>query len=200
MTSATFDVYGAGGAMYANHEASRGGRATATIPVTPRQEIGVNVGGSGFNGGFNGGGSELRVGGGASDVRFGGSALGDRAIVAGGGGGGTSNCNAPGTPAGGGGGLTGGNGLFSPVCNGLFGALPGTGGSQTQGGTNSGDAGAAGGLGFGGTGGPAGPAAEVVATTAAPGASERAAAAGGPASVRTAPGSRRGPTPATARS
>ena len=151
VTSATFDVYGAGGGAFGNATASSGGRATATIPVTPRAEIGVKVGGSGFNGGFNGGGSGSRwVGGGASDVRVGGSALADRAIVAGGGGGGTSNCTAPGTPAGGGGGLTGGNGLFSPVCNALFGALPGTGGSQTQGGTNSGDAGAAGSLGFGG--------------------------------------------------
>ena len=152
VTSATFDVYGAGGDAFTNATPSSGGRATVTIPVTPRAEIGVNVGGSGFNGGFNGGGGGGRwLGGGASDVRVGGSALADRAIVAGGGGGGTSNCTAPNTPAGGGGGLNGGNGLFSPVCNSLFGALPGTGGSQTQGGTNSGDAGAAGSLGFGGT-------------------------------------------------
>jgi hypothetical protein len=153
-TKATFDVHGAAGS--ASSPASRGGRATATLPVTgSSQEFVVYVGGRGVEwaptGGFNGGGASNRhPGGGASDVRVGGSALADRVIVAGGGGGGTTNCIAPSGSRGVGGGLVGGNGVYDQVCFTLFGALPGTGGTQTGGGTNAGDAGAGGSFGVGG--------------------------------------------------
>ena len=154
VTTATFDVYGAGGASGNGGTLPQagGGRATVTIPVTPLGDIGVYVGGSGFSGGFNGGGAGGFMGGGASDIRIGGSVLADRAIVAGGGGGATTNCTRPDIPAGGGGGLNGGDGFFNNVCFSLFGAQPGTGGTQTQGGTNPGAAGAAGALGVGGPG------------------------------------------------
>jgi hypothetical protein len=154
ITSASFDVYGAGGAAVGGATASQGGRATATLPVTPLTPIAVYVGGSGTPnvGGFNGGGGAQYGGGGASDVRIGGNALADRAIVAGGGGGGTSNCTRTEIPAGAGGGLTGGDAFYNAVCVALFGALPGSGGTQTQGGTNAGNAGLAGSLGDGGIG------------------------------------------------
>ena len=101
-----------------------GGSVTATIPVTPGQEVlTVLVGGIGNNpyepygpgGGFNGGGSGGcgcgnygfgGPGGGASDVRRGGSALANRVIVAGGGGGGAYE----GVGGGDGGGLVGSGG------------------------------------------------------------------------------------------
>jgi hypothetical protein len=154
ITSATFDVYGAGGAANDGATASQGGRATATLAVTPLAPIAVYVGGSGSPsvGGFNGGGGAQYGGGGASDIRIGGNALVDRAIVAGGGGGGTSNCTRTETPAGAGGGLTGGDAFYNAVCVALFGALPGSGGTQAHGGTNAGNAGLAGSLGVGGIG------------------------------------------------
>ena len=95
VTSATFDLYGAeGGKNPRPFAAALGGRATATIAVTPGAAIQVNVGGRGqvspSTGGFNGGGQGLLTGGGgggASDIRIGGTALADRVLVAGGGGG-----------------------------------------------------------------------------------------------------------------
>ena len=157
-TSATFDVYGAGGGAFNNETPSRGGRATATISVTPGASIEVYVGGQGRDtffapgtGGFNGGSTVGRMsGGGASDVRIGGTTLSHRAVVAGGGGGGVTNCGSSGPSGGAGGGLTGGSGVYTAVCNSLFGAQPGTGGTQSAGGTNPGSAAAAGTLGSGG--------------------------------------------------
>lgn len=94
-TQATFDLYGAqGGGRYAG---GRGGRATASLLLTPGAVYQITVGGEGgeLTGGFNGGGQGGGVpgsnpasgGGGASDIRTGNFGLADRILVAGGGGG-----------------------------------------------------------------------------------------------------------------
>ena len=71
-----------------------GGRVKATIAVTPGERLAIFVGGSGGDGGFNGGGESSQayggIGGGASDVRQRGDGMADRVVVAGGGGGGGS--------------------------------------------------------------------------------------------------------------
>jgi hypothetical protein len=145
-----------------------GGRATATIAVTPGETLGVHVGGAGgdgtdtavgaggFNGGANGGffsgvGNGGGGGGGASDLRRGGTGLGDRVVVAGGGGGGGTDVGGPG---GGGGGLVGQDGTDAPVTGteGGFGGTQsagGAGGTQPAGATP----GQPGTVGKGGTGG-----------------------------------------------
>jgi hypothetical protein len=111
VTQATFDVYGAQGGSSSSSLGVRagglGGKASATIGVTPGDTLQVNVGGrggdgagsAGGDGGFNDGGdggngccSGPGGGGGASDVRrdtdaSGDFALAERIIVAGGGGG-----------------------------------------------------------------------------------------------------------------
>lgn len=89
----TITADGASGAGSSYYAGGRGGLVTATITVTPDQELAVFVGGSGDHGGFNGGGAgsigsssqASGVGGGASDVRN--SATGRRLVDAGGGGG-----------------------------------------------------------------------------------------------------------------
>jgi Glycine rich protein len=107
VTQAVFEVSGAegGGTSYYPF-AGWGGRATATLPVTPGETIHVYVGGAGARpdgvgicnsmpGGFNGGGlggrgfatSRGGGGGGASDIRRGGFTLAHRVLVGGGGGG-----------------------------------------------------------------------------------------------------------------
>jgi hypothetical protein len=108
VTQVTVEAYGAFGSASAVGTApGLGGRAVATIAVTPGEVLQVNVGGSGEAavgasggaGGFNGGGAGGSAGGGgadvgggggggASDVRQGGAALSNRVVVAGGGGGG----------------------------------------------------------------------------------------------------------------
>jgi hypothetical protein len=132
VTQATFDLYGGQGAQE-TFNGGWGGRAMATIALTPGTVVQVMVGGmgqrstssspaqcvlaavdphhgaGGFNGGGDGGlGCTSAGGGGASDVRVGGSALGNRVLVAGGGGGGSGNLFC--TLAGSGGGLQGGSG------------------------------------------------------------------------------------------
>jgi hypothetical protein len=106
VTQAVFDVYGAEGGGTHYPFAGRGGRVTATLPVTPGETIHVYVGGAGAapddvlicnstSGGFNGGGTGGRgfgasrggSGGGGSDVRQGGFTLAHRVLVGGGGGG-----------------------------------------------------------------------------------------------------------------
>jgi hypothetical protein len=82
-SNGSFGVNGGAGAV-----------VSALVPVSPSQTLYVEVGGSGYLGGFNGGGA--RGGGGASDVRTcsavagtcsgGGTSLGSRLLVAGGGG------------------------------------------------------------------------------------------------------------------
>jgi Glycine rich protein/RTX calcium-binding nonapeptide repeat (4 copies) len=144
VTEATFDLYGASGYPGPLTELAPGlgGRATATIAVTPGASIQVNVGGQGFlpAGGFNGGGTGVNTssgatssgGGGASDIRIGGTALTDRVLVAGGGGGAGSNaCNGVSAAGGHGGGLSGLGG--SP--GGCGDTTPGGGATQTTGGS-----------------------------------------------------------------
>lgn len=162
-TSITIDAYGAQGGGTGG---GLGGRAQATIPVTPGETLNIYVGGrptSRQGGGWNGGGSLPAVpcgggtsdgygGGGGSDVRRG-TALSGRLVIAGGGGGmGWSS-----QPGGGGGGLNG----QTPVGGWVNSSTNGGGGSQFSGGgrgqytSGVNDAGA-GSLGQGGTGGPTG--------------------------------------------
>ncbi|MGA8325814.1 MAG: glycine-rich protein, partial [Candidatus Cybelea sp.] len=104
VTQVVVTVDGASGAPGYDHRYSKygspgglGSRVRATIPVMPRETLAIFVGGSGSDGGFNGGGASSTYndgngyGGGASDVRQGGGQLADRVVVgAGGGGGGDS--------------------------------------------------------------------------------------------------------------
>jgi hypothetical protein len=119
-----------------------GSRVRATISVTPRETLAIFVGGSGSNGGFNGGapGSNYGgYGGGASDVRQEGDQLANRVIVGGGGGGGgeagaciTTSCGySPGGDGGIGGKRRGGLG---GDARGSFGGSGGSGGRQAAGG------------------------------------------------------------------
>ncbi len=127
-----------------NHDGGDGGRVTATISVTPGETLNIYVGGEGqlTVGGFNGGGDPASCsgteviaagGGGASDIRQGGNTLGDRIVVSGGGGGngGTFNTYYGDPNTGAGGGLTG----QDATLNGGNACLPGTGGTQSAGGT-----------------------------------------------------------------
>jgi hypothetical protein len=165
VTSATFDLFGGAGGQTSPSEATRGGRATATIAVTPLEEILVYVGGEGADevlgsAAFNGGGASTglyaRGGGGASDIRRGGTALANRLVIAGGGGG-DGGCQSAGAyPAGGlGGGLLGGAGVVNEECaNGSSGGGAGGGGTQSAGGAASpGEDTTAGTLGVGGQAG-----------------------------------------------
>jgi hypothetical protein len=177
--AATFDVYGAvGGQLEFNiSPGGRGGRATATIPVTPGSVITIVVGGKGedvgscssgpIKGGFNGGGAGgLAVcdgagGGGASDVRIGGDALSNRVLVAGGGGGASTAFQSPcGVRGGGpGGGLTGGDGLCGGAAGGNQDGSRGSGllGVGGNGGGGFLGGGGGGGGSYGGAGGTGGP-------------------------------------------
>ena len=157
--SATFDLYGAAGGTSQYGTGGLGGRATATLAVTPGDSIQIEVGQNGqtqltYDNVYNGGAGGLVAGGGATDVRIGGSTLNDRVLVAGGGGGAGGGCTNGGpTPNGGtGGGLTGGSSANS--CRGV----PTTGGTQTEGGQNIGNGGATrgspGGFGYGAPGLP----------------------------------------------
>ena len=117
-------------------EGELGGYAKGNIELLKGDSLNIYVGqGNVFStnevkGAFNGGGTAhgngtdnyRGAGGGASDVRFGGIELSDRIIVAGGGGGSSGVTYLGGT----GGGNNGGDGN---------GALPGTGGTQSAGGT-----------------------------------------------------------------
>jgi hypothetical protein len=149
----TIDAFGAeGGDAGGQFQAGLGGRATATIEVTPGETLAVYVGGTpvgdeiagGFNGGGDGGISTNNMshgwgGGGGSDVRQGGDTLDDRVVVAGGGGGRPNG----GSDGGDGGGESGEDGT---------GNAPGGGATQTEGGTAVGT-GEPGSLGEGGDGG-----------------------------------------------
>ena len=156
--NATFDLYGAqgGGDTFTTvFLPGLGGRATATIPLTPGDSIQVTVGGQGGGpdkggpGGFNGGGSASfgggggsNGGGGASDIRIGDPPFGleDRVLVAGGGGGSSDEvCPQNGqvlpVSGGDGGGLSGDPGLAGEASGGCAGAVGGGGGTQTAGGS-----------------------------------------------------------------
>jgi hypothetical protein len=178
--AATFDVYGAvGGQLEFNiSPGGRGGRATATIPVTPGSVVTIVVGGKGedvgscssgpIKGGFNGGGAGgLAVcdgagGGGASDVRIGGNGISNRVVVAGGGGGAsTANSGPPCGMRGGGagGGLTGADGLCGGAAGGNQDGSRGSGELAKGGPGGGGFLGGGGGGGgyYGGAGGTGGP-------------------------------------------
>jgi hypothetical protein len=158
VTQATFDLYGAqGGGTGGSPSCAAappppgcafagglGGRATATIGVTPGASVQVNVGGQGATlrggaGGVNGGGSGSNGGGGASDIRIGGTALTDRVLIAGGGGGAAdATCELNGQPepvSGGPGDFPGGDfsGLAATTGS-CAGAAGGVGGTQFRGG------------------------------------------------------------------
>ena len=92
VTKITITADGASGANIGEYAGGRGGLVTATVPATPDESLAVVVGGSGSDGGFNGGGTSVGSssypganGGGESDVRV--DATGRRIVVAGGGGG-----------------------------------------------------------------------------------------------------------------
>jgi VCBS repeat-containing protein len=167
VSQATFDVYGAqGGSSGVGHAGGLGGKASATIDVTPGDTLQINVGGAGsrgvagtaggaggaggFNGGAAGGNGLGRPpggladrgggggGGGASDVRSGGDFGLDNRIIVGGGGGGAGDF--------GGQGGSGGGSAFGP--NGGSGGNGGTGGS-----VDGGEGGSGGELSRGGFGG-----------------------------------------------
>lgn len=149
------------------------GRVYAVIRVRPGEKLYVFVGGSGRDGGFNGGGpggkagyggGEGNPGGGASDVRRGGDSLKDRIIVAAGGGGSGSAFVYGGDQGGDGGGLTGksGGGYGGYGGGGGSGATQSSGGAGGAGGhgdkkSGDGKPGGAGALGSGGAGGNGGP-------------------------------------------
>jgi hypothetical protein len=172
VTQATFDVFGAqGGSEPGLKDGGGGGKAHATIDVTPGDTLQVNVGGvggaapcrecgagaaGGFNGGAAGGSASVTGaggGGGASDIRTGAFALAERIIVAGGGGGvGVHNGGAGGA----GGGIVGGDG--NPALGAGANGQGGKGGTATSGGEGGAGAGRGGpgdpgSLGVGGRGG-----------------------------------------------
>jgi hypothetical protein len=166
VTQVSVDAFGAqGGQAQDGPAGGLGGRAIATIAVTPGEVLQINVGGqpaagNPAPGGFNGGGASGTAsgaatlnsgggGGGASDVRRGGTGLADRVVVAGGGGGGGGSSCSDGGTGGTGGGTSGGN---ASICA----ALEGRGGTQSAGGANGtgGFDGSAGASGTGGSGGP----------------------------------------------
>jgi uncharacterized protein (TIGR02145 family) len=107
----------------------KGGYSAGDIVLTQAQTVQVNVGCSGNNGGWNGGGARTGApypgGGGGTDIRIGGTALTDRIVVAGGGG---SEGGDDGSYGGYGGGLNGGQGRN-------YYGQAGTAGTQTAGGT-----------------------------------------------------------------
>jgi hypothetical protein len=123
VTTATFDLYGGQGTDLYTPQVGRssglGGRATATLGVTPGDVVTVAVGQYGgprfgpapFGGG--GLGRDGGNGGGASDIRIGGTGLASRVLVAGGGGG-VGNCAE--ALGGAGGGLEGQPGVLTSPC------------------------------------------------------------------------------------
>ncbi len=146
VNSVEFDLYGAAGTDNGNNGfvGGKGGRATATLNVTPGQLVRIYVGGAGgfLAGGWNGGGHGFAGGGGGTDLRIGGTGLADRVLVAGGGGG-VGNYGGA-SQGGNGGGLVGTSGN-SPTAG-----APGT---QTAGGAGTwpGSLGQGGGGGGGGS-------------------------------------------------
>jgi len=115
----------------------KGGRVKATIPVTPGENLQLNVGctststAGGWNGGAAGGVNPGSGGGGSTDVRRGGTAPINRVLVAGGGGGAGGNSSAL-NSGGAGGGLVGGTGGSASYDGVTY--IGGRGGSQAAGG------------------------------------------------------------------
>jgi hypothetical protein len=174
VTSITVDARGASGGDGWNVDGGgsvrgfggSGGRVQARLTVTGGETLLVYVGGAGMNatplgpglGGFNGGGDGADSmfgysgggGGGATDLRRG-SGLAGRILVAGGGGSGSGWCTSGMGNGGAGGGLTGASGM---MCVSI---PPGTGGTQSAGGSAGGVLGVGGSTGLvGGQAGAAG--------------------------------------------
>ena len=142
------------GAQGGGDTGGKGGFATANIPVTPSEILRIYIGGrgitgtctyldgcmpGGFNGGGDGGGSDVTStghgGGGATDIRKSPYDLASRIIVAGGGGA-RGGEQSTGVGAGGaGGGEVGQNGYACTNCSGSPTGGPGSGATQTSGGT-----------------------------------------------------------------
>ncbi|MGH2586243.1 MAG: IPT/TIG domain-containing protein, partial [Dehalococcoidia bacterium] len=159
VTQATFDVHAAQGGPVLDSSGGRGGRALATLAVSPGATVTIWVGGAGSAGNCSGSGASLSCDGGdggdSSDVRIGGTERAQRVLVAGGGGGASRRC------AGGGGG--GSLGATAPCAGGGAGGnQDGSSGSGQLGDGSSGadgnpDSGGGGGGGYyGGAGGAAG--------------------------------------------
>lgn len=136
ITSINVECSGAqGGSGYAGNT-NYGGKASATLTVTPGETLYIYVGGkpSGTAAGWNGGGGGETAGyggGGGSDIRRGGTTYNDRIIVGGGGGGG-SYWSGEEVVGGKGGGLTGEEGYRGSISN-----PGGQGGTQTSSGTGT---------------------------------------------------------------
>lgn len=161
VTSIQVDAYGAQGGTSGGAIGGLGGRAQATIPVTPGETLNIYVGQQGSSSSgvlgptFGGGGGIFHSsgsgaggsGGGASDVRRG-TALGGRLIVAAGGGG--HGWISQTLNGGNGGGFVGGTGGAANGNN----SWSGKGGTQTTGGASGGPFGniTSGSLGQGGDG------------------------------------------------
>jgi hypothetical protein len=141
VVEATFDLYGGQGGLLtgSNLMGGLGGRATATLAVTPGEVVTIAVGqGGGARFGpapFGGGGlgRDSGNGGGASDIRIGGTDLASRVVVAGGGGG-SGDCVQT-QPGGAGGGLTGASGVVASCYPGSADDIAGGGGTQDAGGS-----------------------------------------------------------------
>lgn len=116
-----FKVYGAqGGYRSVSGNGGKGGYAQGILELSSSTNLFIYVGGSGNNGGFNGGGlrdHDLPGGGGASDIRIGTDSLYARVIVAGGGG----SDGAANRQGGAGGGETGTNFVTSGYGTGGYG-------------------------------------------------------------------------------
>ncbi len=152
-TSIEVTLEGAQGGTSSPTSINYGGMLTATLAVTPNEQLSLFVGGqpSDASGGFNGGGAgdtDGRGGGGATDIRRGGNGLAHRILVAGGGGGGGTWASMP-VFGGQGGGPEGQAGNRSGS------EIGGLGGTQTGSGTgvcrSFDNPSVAGGFGFGGT-------------------------------------------------
>ena len=147
--SITVDMEGAEGSRNTNYNnrGGFGGKAVATVAVTPGQTIYIYVGGwpgnAQSNGGYNGGGNQYystsmaNSGGGATDIRIGGTGTNNRVLVAGGGGGGGFNCGTDGSRGGDGGAATGEDGLYCGSTGNT--SFTGRGGSQNAGGAAGGN-------------------------------------------------------------
>ncbi|HEV3090319.1 MAG TPA: hypothetical protein VGX91_02630 [Candidatus Cybelea sp.] len=173
VTSLQITAIGAGGNGPVDQSGKRtggpGGLMSATVPVTPTEDLIVVVGGdTGYNGGGKDGGCRGLCyghhGAGASDVREGGDGLSNRILVAGGGGGAGGLCRGTYAEGGIGGGLVGGrgaDGLFQRHGFGGHGGTQVAGGRSGRGGNFGNDhrrsaSGYRGSLGYGGPGGDAG--------------------------------------------
>lgn len=162
VTQITFDLFGAQGSSVGG-TGGLGGRATATLDVTPSEQLTVVIGAKGDNiscGGSPGGGGGSPnkgggIGGGSTEVRRGATKL----LIAGGGGG-SGSCTGIGSGDGGGGGgvdgVVGGTALDRGGATGGGGGAPGTSTGPGGGGVGGSAGGSNGSPGTGSNGGNGG--------------------------------------------